>query len=254
MMIDFRLKYIRFLKRFYNYSLGFLYWLKPSGPKVYLFHEIVEDISQAKNEYIISEASFIKFLKHHLEKGTRPHQINEIAGYLERKEKSSSHNFAITFDDVYESVFTRAYPILKTLNIPFILFITVELLDKPNYLKKEQLLTLAEDPLCTIGSHGFHHAVFRKLSHSAVEKELIESKKYLEKLINRPVEVFAFPYGTVVTVSKKNVRQLSKSVYKFGFSAITGSLNQKWFTSKFFLPRINVDEALVKKITAAGKT
>jgi peptidoglycan/xylan/chitin deacetylase (PgdA/CDA1 family) len=247
-MIDFRLKHIRLLKRFYNYSLGFVYMLNPSGPKVYLFHEIAEDISLAKNENIISETSFNKFLTHLLTEKAEPLHLNEIEEYLKRKDKNSARRFAITFDDVYESVFTRAYPILKAVGIPFILFITVDLLEKPGYLTREQLITLAADPLCTIGSHASHHVVFRKLNRSEVEKELLDSKKYLEQLTKRPVEVFAFPYGTVVTVSAKNIRQLRKSVYKFAFSALPGSLNQQWFTSRFFLPRINTDEKLVSKL------
>jgi peptidoglycan/xylan/chitin deacetylase (PgdA/CDA1 family) len=245
MMIDFRLKYIRLLKRIYNYSLTFLYRLNPSGPKVFLFHEIVEDIDQVKNEYTISETSFKKFLTNQIAAGAKPLHSDELEKYLRRRDKNSTGRFAVTFDDVYESVFTRAYPILKTLNIPFILFITVDLLDKPGYLSKDQLLTLAEDPLSAAGSHGCHHVVFRKLPPAAVETELTESKKYLENLINRPVEIFAFPYGTVVTVSAKNIRQLRESAYKFAFSAIPGSLKQKWFTSRYFLPRINVDETLV---------
>ena len=244
-MIDFKLKYIRLLKRFYNYALSLLYWLNPSGPKVYLFHAIVEDIKLVNNEYIISETSFNKFLNQQLAYGAQPLHLHEIEESLEGEDKNSAGRFAITFDDVYESFFTRAYPILKTLKIPFILFIAVELLDEPDYLTREQLLILSEDPLCTIGSHGYHHTVFRQLSPARVETELIESKKFLENLINRPVEAFAFPYGTVVTVSARNVRQLSKSVYKFGFSAIPGSLNQQWFTSRFFLPRINVDEEII---------
>ena len=197
-----------------------------------------------KNEYIISETSFKKFLAHQLTEKAEPLHLREIVEYLKRKDKNSAGRFAITFDDVFESVFTRAYPILKTFNIPFILFITVDLLDKPDYLSREQLLTLAKDPLCSVGSHGCHHVVFRKLSGADTAMELTESKKVLENLINKPVEVFAYPYGTTVTVSVKNVRQLRKSVYKFAFSALPGSLNLQWFTSRFFLPRINVDEAI----------
>jgi peptidoglycan/xylan/chitin deacetylase (PgdA/CDA1 family) len=249
MMVDFRLKYIRLLKRIYNYSLSFIYHLNPDGPRVYLFHEIVEDMSLVKNMYAISEKSFSKFLKLQLAKGMVPLDTGDIERELSRKTKEAGKWFAVTFDDVYESVFTRAYPILKALGIPFILFITEDLLEKPGYLTREQLITLAGDPLCTIGSHASHHVVFRKLNHAEVEKELLDSKKYLEQLTKRNVEVFAFPYGTVVTVSAKNVRQLRKSVYKYAFSALPGSLNQQWFTSRFFLPRINVDEALIARMT-----
>jgi peptidoglycan/xylan/chitin deacetylase (PgdA/CDA1 family) len=211
---------------------------------VYLFHEIVEDISHVKNEFAISEISFLKFLEQLLAAGREPLDIKESGEYLNRRTKNAYNRFIITFDDVYESFHKRAYPILKKLHIPFTLFITVDLLDKPGYLSRGQLLILAADPLCTVGSHSMHHVIFRKLNKTEVERELHESKEQLEQLLEQPVETFAFPYGTVVTVSAKNVKQLRESAYKFAFSAIQGSLAQKWFTSKYFLPRINVDEAL----------
>lgn len=33
------------------------------------------------------------------------------------------------------------------------------------------------------------------------------------------------------------------------FSAIEGTLNAKWFTGRYFLPRVNVSERFVEKFT-----
>jgi len=246
-MIDFKLKYIRLLKKVYNYSLKFLFWLNPAGPKVYLFHHITESVDQVENQNTLSYLSFARFLDNQIAKGAQPFSFGDLSEYINGNKKNVINRFAISFDDVYESAYTKAYPLLKEMNIPFILFVTTGLLDKPKYLSKQQLISISMDPLCTIGSHGCNHVLFRKLSIKEVDTEYRESKAFLESLINKPVEVFAFPYGNVVAVSGKNVKYLWKTSYKFAFSALTGSLQQQWFTSRFFLPRVNVDEAYVNQ-------
>ena len=90
--------------------------------------------------------------------------------------------------------------------------------------------------------------MFRYLSNSEIEKELNESKYFLENMINKPIYCFAFPYGRLVECSVKNISALKKSDYSFSFSAVPGNLNQSWLSSIHFLPRINIDEKIVNNM------
>jgi peptidoglycan/xylan/chitin deacetylase (PgdA/CDA1 family) len=58
-----------------------------------------------------------------------------------------------------------------------------------------QIIDLANDPLCTIGSHTVSHAALDHLTEEQVEEELINSKKTLEKYLNKSIIHFAYPYG-----------------------------------------------------------
>ena len=46
----------------------------------------------------------------------------------------------ITFDDIPESVFTNAYPILKKYNIPFTIFVAIKYIGEKGFISKEQFV------------------------------------------------------------------------------------------------------------------
>ena len=59
----------------------------------------------------------------------------------------------------------------------------------------EQIVDLAEDPLCTIGAHTVSHVSLPELSDEKIRKELSDGKKKIEDRIKKPVKHFAYPYG-----------------------------------------------------------
>ncbi len=74
--------------------------------------------------------------------------------------------------------------------------------DKPNdedywlQMSKEQIRELSLSPFVSIGSHGYHHNDLAQISINDATDELVRSKKYLENIVDGPVNSFAFPYGT----------------------------------------------------------
>ena len=243
-MISLKLRIIREKNRIYSALLKVFSAYSPNASRVYLFHDIVEDITQVKSEFSISQSSFELFLSNQIKNGYRPLSFTQLSNVI-LKNQNKGKGFYVSFDDANESVFTKAYPFLKKNNIPFILFITKELIGKPNFLNEEQIKALSQDMLCSFGSHGLRHKMFRYFSDEETQYELIESKLFLENLTGRDITCFAFPYGRVVECSRKNIKQLKNSEYNFAFSAIRGNLEEKWISGKFFLPRINVSEHYV---------
>lgn len=243
-MIPIKLRIIREKNRIYRLLLKILARFTPDAPKVYLFHDILLDNSLVTSKFQLSIDSFERFIETQLRNGNKALTFQELSDVV-LKGKRNKKSFIITFDDINESVFTYAYPILKKHNIPFILFITRELIGKPNFISQKHLLELAKDNLCTVGSHALTHRMFRYLCEDEMKMELDESKLFLEQLTGRKVECFAFPYGRIVECSRRNVGYMKKSVYNFAFSAMEGTLAQKSISTKFFLPRVNVDESMV---------
>ncbi len=244
-MIPVKLRIIREKNRLYTFLLKVMSFFTPNATKVYLFHDILEDVSQVKTIFSISRTSFEAFILRQLEEGKKALTFEELSDSIKNKRKSKK-GFYISFDDANSSVYSVAYPFLKKHGIPFIIFITKDLVGKPNFLTEKQIKELSQDALCTVGAHAVHHKMFRYFSDNQMQQEYMDSKKYLEKLIEKEVKCFAFPYGRVVECSRKNILTLKKSEqYEFAFSAIAGTMQQKWFSSHFFLPRINVDESMV---------
>jgi peptidoglycan/xylan/chitin deacetylase (PgdA/CDA1 family) len=60
----------------------------------------------------------------------------------------------------------------------------------------DQILELSRDPDITIGSHTVHHVRLTKVSDSALQQELIESKRILEERLGKPVEHLSYPLGS----------------------------------------------------------
>jgi peptidoglycan/xylan/chitin deacetylase (PgdA/CDA1 family) len=246
-MISFELRIIREQNRLYTLLLKLISKFQ-KGPEVYIFHDILEQKNDVKSDFTISRASFELFLLNKFKQGKKSITFQELTKLIEGKVPNDKHAFFVSFDDCNTSVFTKAYPFLKQHNIPFILFITKDLIGENNFLTAEQIQILANDSLCTIGSHGMQHVMFRYLSVEEVQKEFTNSKEFLEELTGETVTCFAFPYGRVVECSGKNRITLKHSVYDFAFSAIAGNLNQKWLSGKYYLPRINVSEAVAEKV------
>ena len=87
-------------------------------------------------------------------------------------------------------------------------------------LSWEEINTLSQDPLITIGAHTMNHISTKQQTAECVEYEMMASKKEIEKHIGKEVKHFAYPYGGGFDVSQRDV-QLAEKV---GF--ITSTLNQ----------------------------
>ena len=63
-------------------------------------------------------------------------------------------------------------------------------------MSREQLQTLALEPLATIGCHGYYHNDLARIPLASAIEELRLSKIYLDGLTAKPVHALAFPYGS----------------------------------------------------------
>jgi peptidoglycan/xylan/chitin deacetylase (PgdA/CDA1 family) len=76
------------------------------------------------------------------------------------------------------------------------------------HLYKEDILKLAS--VGEIASHGITHmnlVRLVKVSPSLVRREVLYSKIYLEKLVEKPVYTFTYPYGAYNTIVKRLVKE-----------------------------------------------
>ncbi len=122
--------------------------------------------------------------------------------------EKKGHYSVITFDDGLESVFDNALPELRKRGIPATLFIVPNVLDgHPNWeyfdtpdpsvdkvMSVQQLKEIPTD-LVEIGSHSMSHPVLPKINDEHLRQELAGSRETLEKMLNRKIKLFSFPYG-----------------------------------------------------------
>jgi peptidoglycan/xylan/chitin deacetylase (PgdA/CDA1 family) len=226
--------------KFHHWWLNVLWRLSgKDAPMVLLFHEILPEGSKAENDMQVSASSFERLLTNMLNDGWKALSEDELIKMVENR-RWRKKCFFVTFDDAHESVYEVAYPILQKLQIPFTVFLTNELIDKPNYLNVEQVKQMA----CSVGGHGEHHVAFRRLNTDSSIREYDNNKGCLENIFEKQINLFAFPFGGIKEVSRDNVRLL-KNRFKLGFSTYEGTLMSMWWTGQYFLPRVNVSEELI---------
>lgn len=156
--------------------------------------------------------------------------------------------FAVTFDDGFQSILKNALPVLRKCKIPATIFVTVGFLGrKPDWisnpkhenaneiiLTEEQLKQISDD-LISIGSHSITHPHLAEIDRNKAIRELNDSKKTLEGIMNTEITLFSFPYGSY----NKEIIEFSR---KAGYERVF--LNIPTFTSSkigdYLIGRINI--------------
>jgi peptidoglycan/xylan/chitin deacetylase (PgdA/CDA1 family) len=119
------------------------------------------------------------------------------------------HYVVVTFDDGFVSVKENAAPELQRRRIPWTIFVPSGCLGQtPAWMRhapavarsdrvmtREELRALINDPLVTIGSHTVRHAHLVEVGPERARAELAESKVELERILDRPVDQFSYPFG-----------------------------------------------------------
>ena len=123
---------------------------------------------------------------------------------------------AITFDDGYRDNHAVAAPILKERGLPACFFITTDFMgsrtvpwwDREHQVTSEwmtwdQVRDLHRDGF-EIGAHTRTHPDLAKLAGSSASEEIEGSKTILERELQAPVRLFAYPYGRQQQISEAN--------------------------------------------------
>ena len=116
--------------------------------------------------------------------------------------RQSGPGIALTFDDGYADIYKNVLPVLKKYGIKATVFVLGER-NNPNRKEldnKLPLLTLNQiKELHSLGWEiGYHtntHSHLAKLSDSELQREIISSKKNLEKTLGFKIRYFAYPKG-----------------------------------------------------------
>lgn len=117
-------------------------------------------------------------------------------------ELADQQTLAISFDDAYESVYTRAAPLLDKREYPYTIFINTDAVGKHGYMSWEQLRELGKKPHVTLANHTSDHAHLPRRPDEGkdewrqrVTESLDKAQKVLEDQLPGTAPLFAYPYG-----------------------------------------------------------
>ena len=288
---------------------------KPVG-YVWMFHRVAphDGALPVIDELRVSPEYFRQFLVDKKKLGKFV-DMQQFMNVMNGKQKLRKPFHLITFDDGYEDNYTYAYPILKELEIPFVIYVSVDLVSDhqpiwnypliiervvrnndelllgngqryiciseaeknstflqlkallfslpykqlreqfttlfadyltdevfpTNTMNWEQIRELANDPLCTIGSHTMSHCRLAMSDMNDLIYELQMSRQILSEQIGKLVDHMSYPYGWITDVSKEAVEVVKQVGYKTAFHSFGGAIRKK-DKDMFHLKRIMVNE------------
>jgi peptidoglycan/xylan/chitin deacetylase (PgdA/CDA1 family) len=167
--------------------------------------------------------------------------LREVVAYIKGEREFTRQTVAITFDDGYRDLLTTVLPILEKYNVPATVFVPSDLSahTDPQHtprLTEEELHTLAQSPLITIGSHAKTHRKFTELSEGDMRSEAEESATALRHILGARPRFFAYPFGAR---SQDAERVVHETGYEASFSISEGTIRPG--DDLFRLKRVQID-------------
>ena len=166
-----------------------------------IFHRITKE--QPSEWSDVSVDNFNKILTALEEQGLISACVNEWRNINNR-------NFVLTFDDGYLSDFDLVMPTLEKRKMKGTFFISPINVGKVGFMTKEHILTLSEMGM-EIGSHSYSHKYLTTLPENEIKRELSDSKAFLEDILSKNVNSFAYPYGDYNRKTNEFARELGYS-------------------------------------------
>jgi peptidoglycan/xylan/chitin deacetylase (PgdA/CDA1 family) len=126
-------------------------------------------------------------------------EVNSICLYLQIAVLEGKHMKAgvlyvsLTFDDGYVSNYDVA-KYLSAIGIKATFFITTHLKERLFLSSTPKKIVEISELGHEVGSHSCTHPFFVSINKSEREHELIESKRWLEDLLEKKISSFAYPY------------------------------------------------------------
>jgi peptidoglycan/xylan/chitin deacetylase (PgdA/CDA1 family) len=161
-------------------------------------------------------ANCVVIYYHHVSREQRSsfaHQMDMLKRWTipinadQRAKSLAGHRYvAVTFDDGFESVLENAVPELESRKIPSTVFVVTQNLGQapcwisPKFNRDKRVMSVEQlrslqSRLVTVGSHSLTHMDLTKLTESNARREIAESRKELQRILEREVMLFSFPYG-----------------------------------------------------------
>jgi len=130
--------------------------------------------------------------------------LDKIAGHIRSGQPLPDKTIAITIDDAYYSVYTKAYPRLKARNWPFTVFVSTDVIDQrlPAYMSWDQMREMQQHQVTFANHSASHDFLIRRQQEESlqdwarrVSEDIKRAQTRIEKELGQAPLLFAYPYG-----------------------------------------------------------
>jgi len=217
----FTLSIIAVLLIFIYFAAHYNFWrpvVSKSHPRILMYHSINDDPGSNPPDLVVTPANFRAHLAYIKKRGYQFLTMSEMVS----GDYDSAPRVALTFDDGFQDNYTEMLPILKEFGAKATIYLCP---DMPNIdkLTVEQIQEMQAAGSIEFGAHTMTHINLSQVSDEDAVYEIMESKKYVEKLTGRACPSFAYPFGRLndrVAISVQKAGFASAVVVKKGIEAI----------------------------------
>lgn len=171
---------------------------RPPGPRILIYHRVGESPEDQIEVLTRDFEQQLDWLKAN-------RTIVDLETALRRWDEPGADQLAVvTFDDGFESTYTKAFPTLSRLEIPFTLYVTTGFVAGDQVLggaSGREALTwsmikeMESTGLLTVGSHTHTHIDVRESSPDTLREELAKTDEIIGTEVGVEVKHFAYPWG-----------------------------------------------------------
>ena len=208
----------------------------PKVGEIWMLHRVVEVRSENKEQadLEVTAAYLESLVADYRNRGFEFVSIDAFIAEIKKKSLRNAKKVCVTFDDGYRDNFELAYPLLKRLDVPFTIYVSMNFVDNKSNMwwycgqllgmTSEQLCILATEPLCTIGAHTLSHPKLDEFDEQEQWTEIFDSKLKLEEKIGKSIYHFSYPYGAHNQISMDCVKRagFSSAVQSWGGASRRG--------------------------------
>lgn len=136
-----------------------------------------------------------------------PVDFNDVRAYFAGKRPLPAKPVVITLDDGYADLYTTAYPILRAHGFKAVAYIVSNFVGQQPYVTAAQVVEMDRHGI-QIAAHTVDHAnIAGNTSFYNALRQVTDSKRSLENLLDHPVLDFAYPSGKFNATSIAALKQ-----------------------------------------------
>ncbi|GAC1504760.1 MAG: hypothetical protein NVS1B3_01980 [Candidatus Dormibacteraceae bacterium] len=176
----------------------------------------------------VSPADFAAQMGFLAASGYHPVDFNDVRAYFAGKRPLPAKPVVITLDDGYADLYTTAYPILRSHAFKAVAYIVSSFVGQPRYVNAAQIVEMDRHGI-QIASHTVSHAnIAGTTSFYSALRQLTDSKRWLENLLDHPVVDFAYPSGKFNLTAVAALQQAGYATAVTEMSSVDHSLADRY--------------------------
>lgn len=192
---------------------------KLKGIPILMYHKVNPDPRTGGLGLRVPPDKFEWQMRYLKRNGYQTVSLTDVMDHFEQGKHLLDKPIVITFDDGYKDNHDFAYPIMKKYGFTGTVFVVAKAIGNTNFFDVEKKLQ-PENKIMNwneireiaaggfvIGSHTVDHPHLAEISPEVARHQIEESKRALEHGLRKPVEVFAYPYGSYNDTVAEIVKQ-----------------------------------------------